>query len=238
MIILHTNDLHGKFGEKQAELVAQMRKEADLYLDSGDCVKSGNIGIPVSPDPVWRLLHLAGCDASVPGNREFHVTASGFRAKIAGAQHPIICANLKWNGKARPPLQGDQIEPLRSHLALGRVTIFGLMVPMVTERMAARHLSAFLNTPPTDVAKRIVEEFRDSCETLILLSHLGFSNDVALAEEVKGIDLILGGHSHDRIEEPERVGETWIFQGGSHGREIGRIELKSGTVKSKLLPLR
>lgn len=238
MVILHTNDLHGKFGEREAELVAQMRKDADFYFDCGDCVKSGNIGIPVGQDPTWHYLHVAGCDASVPGNREFHVNSRGFRAKIAGSMHPILCANLVWNGRARQPLQGDQVTPLPTHVLFGEVAVFGLMVPMVTERMAARHLSSFLNTPPIPAAKQMVEKLRSSCRVLILLSHLGFAKDVALASEVKGIDIILGGHSHDRIDPPERVGDTWICQAGSFGSEVGRIELTRGGLKSRMLPLR
>jgi 2',3'-cyclic-nucleotide 2'-phosphodiesterase (5'-nucleotidase family) len=238
MVILHTNDLHGKFGEREAELVAQMRKDADLYFDCGDCVKSGNIGVPVGQDPTWHYLHLAGCDASVPGNREFHVNSTGFRAKINGAKHPILCANLIWNGRARKSLQGNQDTPLPTHAMFNDVAVFGLMVPMVTERMAARHLSAFLNTAPIAAAKAMVEELRPKCRVLILLSHLGFVKDVALASEVKGIDIILGGHSHDRIDPPERIGDTWICQAGSFGSEIGRLEFGRGNLKSRLLPLR
>ncbi|MCW5946175.1 MAG: metallophosphoesterase [Fimbriimonadales bacterium] len=237
MVILHTNDLHGKFGERQAMLVAEMKKSADFYFDSGDCVKSGNVGIPIGADPVWNWLHLAGCDASVPGNREFHVTTAGFRAKIAGAKHPILCANLVWNGRVRKPLQGDQETPLPESVTFGNVGVFGLMVPMVTERMAAKRLSAFLNLSPIETAKRVVDELRSKCDKIILLSHLGFSNDLALVEKVSGIDIVLGGHSHDRIETPEKVRDTWICQAGSHGKEIGRLELGNSGLKSRLLPL-
>lgn len=187
-----------------------------LYFDSGDVIKSGNLAIPIQADPAWPLLEEAGCDASVPGNRESHVLASAFEAKINGCRHPLLCANLY-------DKEGSRVLPA-SHvfdLAGVKVGVFGLMVPMVTQNMASRFASAYLWTQPVKEAASVATELRAQCDILIALTHIGFSQDVELARANPEIDVILGGHSHTVLSEPVREGTTWICQGGSHGRFIG-----------------
>ena len=60
---------------------------------------------------------------------------------------------------------------------------------------------------------------------VVVLSHLGLSGDKKLAEAVEGIDVIVGGHSHNRMTKAERVGDTLIVQAGAHGSDLGRLDL-------------
>ncbi|MCH8274648.1 MAG: metallophosphoesterase [Armatimonadetes bacterium] len=246
LTVLHTSDLHGGLDEAAAGRLAELAAQADLYFDCGDAVKSGNVAIPFRPDPVWERLARAGCRAGVPGNREFHVSSVGFRKKLYGCGHPELAANLRWNGRARRPLQPHASntefrlrpnDPLPSGMRIGRVGVFGLMVPMVTPRMKARSVSAFLNDPPVEAARACVEELRSGCDLLICLSHIGLKNDRRLATEVAGIDLILGGHSHDALDEPERVGDTWICHCGSHARFAGRYVWDGGLTNAHMIRL-
>ena len=245
MRILHTNDLHGSLTRQMAEKLSEERQE-DFYFDCGDCVQSGNMGVPREREPVWDLLSLAGCTASVPGNREFHITEAGFRAKLAGCKHPVLAANLEWKGEPKKPLierhEGDfrlkDSQPLASGILLGEVGVFGVMVPMVTGRMTARHLSAFVNTSPVDSARKCVERLRECSKAIICLSHVGLKQDISIAETVDGIDLILGGHSHDILEQPVQIRKTFICQTGSHGRYFGLYELDNGKLEATLHPLK
>lgn len=231
--ILHTNDLHGSLDAKRVERLAALRSQADCYFDTGDCIKTGNLGVPLRPEPVWPLLASLNCSASVPGNRESHLLKSTFEAKIAGHAHPILCANLF-------DRSGNLILPESMVLSVGevKVGVFGVMVPMVTERMKSKSLSQFLWTSPIEAALRVSEELRSHCDLLIALTHLGIRQDQALAEADGRIDLILGGHSHTVLTEPLQIGPTWICQGGSHGRYIGRYTWKMGRglIESELLP--
>lgn len=245
MRILHTNDLHGKMTEAKRERLATLRKDADFYFDSGDCIKAGNMAVPLVEDPVWRMLGSLGCTASVPGNREFHITETGFRAKIAGCEHPILVANLRFKADEENRLQPFQQntfalgldQPFASGMVIDDVGVFGVMVPMVTARMSARHVSAFLNDAPVDAARRCVEFLREVTSTVICVSHIGLSNDVEMAATVPGIDLILGGHSHDMVDPPVRVDNTWVVQAGSHGRFAGMYDLSAGNLTVSYEPL-
>ena len=217
LTILHTNDFHGQLDRAKSEFLSVLRASADLYFDSGDCVKTGNLGIPLQPEPVWPLLESLHCDASVPGNRESHLIESAFRAKLNGAAHPILCANMR---------QRDGSRVLPESLILNpkgvRVGVFGVMVPMVTAKMASSFASAYLWDQPISAARAIVSGLASECDLLIALTHIGLSQDRLLAEACPEIDLILGGHSHNVLTEPVAIGKTSICQTGSHGRFVGR----------------
>ncbi len=232
--LLHTNDFHGALTDSGADFIAMLRQQLGaIYFDSGDCVKSGNLGVPLRPEKAWSLLAKAGCAASVPGNRESHVLSAAFDAKLEGHSHPILCANLGRKDGSRP-LPANTI---LTHENI-RIGVFGVMVAMVTPRMATQAASAFLWDPPIESAQKQVQELRAKVDCLVALTHIGFKNDQLLAAACPEIDIILGGHSHTVLEAPLLVGETYICQGGAHGRFIGQYRwAKRGKMEGKLVPL-
>jgi len=220
--ILHTNDMHGSLDERRFEKLLALRKSVDVYFDSGDVIKTGNLGLPMRPEAAWPMLDELSCSASVLGNRETHVLEAAFNAKLAGAKHPILCANLR---------RKDGTRPLPSSLVVEfegiRMGVFGVMVPMVTERMASRVASAFLWDPPIAVADSLIEELRPRVDLLICLSHIGHRQDLELAAKCPSLDIVFGGHSHTVLPHPEKVGNTYVCQGGSHNRFAGVYEWSS-----------
>ncbi len=115
-----------------------------------------------------------------------------------------------------------------------RVGVFGVMVPMVTSAMKTAAASSYLWTQPIEEARKQVAELRNKVDLVIALTHIGHARDRELAEQVPGIDLILGGHSHTVLVEPVLVGTTWIAQTGSHGRHAGVYEVRPGSVRGGL----
>ena len=82
-------------------------------------------------------------------------------------------------------------------------------------------------------AARMVTELRevDQVDLVIALSHSGINGagqgeDADLARKVPGIDVIVSGHTHDKLEAPARVGQTLIVTAGSYGSHLGRLELE------------
>lgn len=207
------------------------RAKSDLYFDTGDAIKTGNLGVPLKPEPVWGLLARAQCDASVIGNRETHILEGVFTAKTAGSSHPVLCANLKRRDGSRP-LAGSLVIERKGV----RVGVLGVSVPMVTERMATQSASAFLWDPPIETASRLCEELRPGVDLLVALTHIGHSQDLKLAAACPTIDAIFGGHSHSVLQQPEKVGTTWICQGGSHARFVGQYEWIDGELRGGLVP--
>jgi 5'-nucleotidase len=219
LTIFHTNDLHGRLDEAMARRVSEWKLDAGdgaLYFDSGDCIKAGNLAIPIRQEPAWGLLRAAGCDAGTLGNRESHPLEAGFRAKLRGAAHPILVANLRKKG-SDPPFPGLMTLE-RNGIKVG---VIGAMVPMVTERMAAARASAYLWDPPIPAIVDHARGLRGEVDCLIAITHIGYAKDRELASACPELDLILGGHSHTLLEQPEQMGETFVCQGGAFGNFIG-----------------
>lgn len=229
MIILHTSDLHGRLTAEGARRLREA--ERDLYIDCGDAVRSGNLAVPLRPEPCWPLLAEAGCDVSTLGNRESHLTEAALQAKLHGVRHPILVANLRRK-------DGSLVFP--SHLVLNaggrRVGLIGAMVPMVTERMTSRHVSAFLWDPPVPAVAELARRLQSEVDLLVAITHIGLEADEELAKEAPELDLILGGHTHVELKAPRIVGRVVIAHTGAYGRYYGRYEWDGGLTGYELVP--
>lgn len=241
--LIHTNDFHHRLDAlgiaRLKEVLANPTAPPTLYVDAGDAVRAGNVGVSPFGEPTLRALTDLGCTAMTLGNREFHVSRPVFIKKISDAGFPVLSANLR----AKVPGGSVPTVPFVVREVGGvRVAVFGLTVPMVTDRMGSRHLSDFLFDDPLSVARKQVADLRARADVVILLSHLGLRTDEKVAESVEGIDLVVGGHSHVALEEPKWVGRTPIVQAGCHGRWYGEVLLTLKScgaldVNGRLVPL-
>src|SRR5699024_12738274 len=85
-----------------------------------------------------------------------------------------------------------------------------------------------INTIPTRRSSdlKYVKELQEKeVDLIVVLSHLGFPQDVKMMEEVKGIDICLSGHTHNRLSKPVQINDTIIIQSGSQSSFIGKIDL-------------
>jgi sulfur-oxidizing protein SoxB len=95
----------------------------------------------------------------------------------------------------------------------------------------------------TERMQEVVDEVRGlGAELVVLLSHNGFDVDKKMAGLVKGIDVVLSGHTHDALPEPVLVGETIIVASGSNGKFVSRVDLdvRDGRMmgfRHKLIPI-
>lgn len=241
LTILHTSDFHGHLDIAKAEKLRIRKKELGaLYFDCGDLIKAGNLALPTKPDSGWSFLETIGVDAVTLGNRETHPLEAPFGMKLSGCKHALV-ANLYRKGQEDAPLSIGSCSILDSlileHAGL-RVGCFGVMVPMVTKRMKTAFASAYLWEDPVSTAKVVASKLRNDCDVLIALTHVGLSVDKRIASECPEIDLILGGHSHDVLEQPLKVGKTFISHTGSHGRLYGEYKWSEGKLRGGLYPLR
>jgi 2',3'-cyclic-nucleotide 2'-phosphodiesterase (5'-nucleotidase family) len=74
--------------------------------------------------------------------------------------------------------------------------------------------------------KKFLPQVKKHADVIIVLSHLGFPEDLKLAYLIGGIDVIVGGHSHTRVEKPRTVGSTIIVQAWEHGKTLGVLDLE------------
>ena len=224
--ILHTNDFHNHLSRRQAEFIRETKRSLTnvLLLDAGDAVSAGNIGVRPGGEPILTLMSDIGYDAMTMGNREFHVADSLLRLKINKAEFPILCANIRWREDRgeQLPVTSSTIAELPDGLKVG---IFGLTVPMVTAKMSARMVSAFLFDDPIEIAQGEIRSLRSKVDVLIALTHIGAREDEHLAGLCPELDLIVGGHSHAVLTAPKLVGEVPVVQAGWFGHYLGHVEL-------------
>lgn len=232
LIIYHTNDLHGRLSSDAAKLIGEiLLSSPGLLFDAGDAVSAGNLGIAPGGEPVLRRMTQLGYTAMAVGNREFHPLPALMRRKLADAGFPVLCSNLEG---------AEEMVLCRRSLSLrtgGRQLAVMAVCPDMLGGFPGRKFLPFSFSAPASAVRREMESLRGRADIFILLSHLGLKQDIALASEIDGLDLIIGGHSHLRLAEGIRVRNTLIVQAGCHAGWLGMAELTDGGWRASLMEL-
>jgi 5'-nucleotidase / UDP-sugar diphosphatase len=263
--ILHTNDMHGAYlptvatWEKEKPMVGgftaldyYVRQERakspnSLLLDAGDLM-TGTLICDMKYEGVYggalmHMMDLIGYQGWVFGNHDFDKGADNLRSMIKLAKFPVYCANFEKMDEAsnQPKLFAD--EPYHIYKINGlRVGVIGLTYYPMAGMVAPEKLDGYNSTNPYSTAMKYVSKIDSITDLIIVLSHLGIEPDRELAKSTKGIDLIVGGHSHTRLDTLERVNGVLIAQTGSNCRNLGRIDLIVAgdsvmAYTSKLIPM-
>jgi 5'-nucleotidase / UDP-sugar diphosphatase len=230
--ILHVNDFHG-FAESYtphgstdplggvswlAAKVATLRAEKPtLLLAAGDMIQGNNWANLSRGESVIELMNLMGFDAMTVGNHEFDFGQEVLKKRVAEAQFPVLGANVEGIDSLRPYVIKE--------VGGVRIAIVGVVTEDAPVFTHPRNVVGLQFRPPAEVLARYVPELRKQADVVIVLSHIGYSVDRQLAEQVQGIDIIIGGHSHTRLEQPSRIGATVIAQAWEHGKALGVIDI-------------
>ena len=212
--ILHTNDHHAhlepvKFGDRllggiarRRTLIEQIRAESKtnqeplLLLDAGDIFQGTLYFNQYLGQADLDFYNALAYDASTIGNHEFDRGQQVLADFIAKAKFPIISANIDiapespLYGKVRPwhvlDIQGEKIG------------MFGLTTPD-TAILASVGDGVKFTDPIAAARKSVLALKQQGINKIVALTHIGFDNDVLLAQKVSDIDIIIGGHSHTSV---------------------------------------
>ncbi|NBC65174.1 MAG: bifunctional metallophosphatase/5'-nucleotidase [Bacteroidetes bacterium] len=249
--ILYTNDTHSRIDPypknarefaglggiaKRSSLINKIRFEEKnvLLLDAGDVFQGTPWFDQYGGKVDFEMMSEMGYDAMAIGNHEFDLGLEGFADAAKSAEFSFLCANYStWNTPMHPFVEHELIKEIDGF----KVGIFGLGIQL--EGIVDPKLHGRVRyRDPVLSAKRSVENFRNfhACDFIICLSHLGYEydgnqiDDVSLAQEVSGIDLIIGGHTHTFLDnhvavENQNGSKTLITQMGHSGIRLGRIDL-------------
>jgi 5'-nucleotidase len=178
-----------------------------------------------------------GYDVATLGNHDFDNGVDGLVRMLPEAGFEFVSANYDVSGSA---LAGRLAPWTVREFGGVRVGIFGLGIAFEKLVLASLHRGVEY-TDPFAAARTSCRELRDQgCALVICLSHLGYSypdpsrpSDLTLAEAVRDIDLVLGGHTHTFLDEADifeqgQTGFTLVNQVGWGGMRLGRIDVTFG----------
>ena len=238
--IFHTNDLHGKINPlaKIARLVdAERKKNPNVFLMSAGDNFSGNpIVDQFAPRglPVLELFNRLGYNLVTPGNHEFDYGEEALAYHWGHAAYKVVCANMK---VVKGPV--PQPPPYVVLNASGgiRIAVLGLIQTGRKSRIPDTHPDRVKGIRFTDPLKKAVafQFLRKKNQVFLALTHIGFDQDVLLAQSLPALDCIIGGHSHTAVVNPVEFNGVLITQAGSNGQYLGRIDitLENGRITSK-----
>lgn len=264
IVIVHTNDFHGrllpfedkKISEKDkvggsayiAALINNIRKEYSgsvLLLDAGDIAQGTPISNIFKGLSVIDVMNHENYDVGTIGNHEFDWGQKALLQIIKNAKFQFITANIIEKDK-NTLLFGLKPYTIREVQGV-KIAIIGVTTtdtPIVTK---PSNVDGLEFQDPAAVVNRYYPIVKSKgAKIIIVLSHLGVDADEAIAKKIRGVDLIVGGHSHTVLKDPKIVNNIAIVQAGNNGKYIGKFVIKydkdankivSCTTKGELIPV-
>ena len=248
LTLLHSNDLHGDFLTEHIDdklvggismlsgYVNQVREQEQntLYVIAGDMFRGSIIDSEYRGVSTIDLMNLLGPDVVAIGNHEADYGLQHLLFLEKCASFPIINANLyiKLNHRRLfTPCYIAQVDGMKI-----------LFIGIITEAILAQTRMDETVGSFVDINEAAVEVGR-ICNTYnavdvdltVLLTHIGHEEDKRLAAQLDpawGVDVIIGGHSHTLLSEPERVNGIPIVQAGTGTDQIGRFDIVVDTARN------
>jgi len=241
--ILHSNDMHGdlfaeSFKDKN-ELIGglallsgyinRVRAEEEnvLYVIAGDMLQGNLVDTEYKGISTIEIMNYLCPDVVALGNHELDYGLQHLLFLEKFANFPIVNANLY--------IKGHNKRLMRPYIVLKKagfeILFTGIITEKITDTLALDPLiGSFvtLEEARAEVGKICNAYKNDDIDLTILLTHIGFESDKELAgllDPEWGVDVIIGGHSHTILDQPERVNNILIAQAGVGTNQIGRFDI-------------
>jgi 2',3'-cyclic-nucleotide 2'-phosphodiesterase (5'-nucleotidase family) len=206
-----------------------------LFMDSGDTFDGSPVAQKTSGLDVIPVLNAMGFDAMTPGNRDFAYGKAKFLEATSQITAPYLSMNLRDEVTGELVFQPYLVKDLPGGM---RVAIVGVTHPLSTsgfvhgEDLAPR--SSYEAFQVADELSRLAASIRAEHhpDLVVAISHFGYLQDLKLASEQKGLDVILGAHTHHNLYEEHLVKDKTgkrdvvVVQAGSHGKFLGKLDLE------------
>src|SRR4051812_20898599 len=240
-------------------LIDRLRSDAgpgrSVLLDGGDLWQGTGLANTMQGADMVEAANLLGIEA-MTGHWEFTYGEKALRANLDRfkgeflAQNVFLTEEAAFNdAKAFDPASGRVFKPaLIKEIGGARIAVIGQAFPYVPIAHPKRFTPDWSFGIRDDELQKVVDALRtnDSVDAVLLLSHNGMDVDLKLASRVRGIDVILGGHTHDAVPQPIAVtnagGTTLVTNAGSSGKFLGVLDLelakgRVSDVRYHLLPV-
>lgn len=236
VLVLHTADGYGYFDDcgcradstgglaKRAWVVDSLRRESDrpiLLVDAGDFTGGESAYGAALGRVMVQAMQLMDYDAFTLGEWDFNQGPTYLRQIVAG--NPIAWVHTNYDVVGLEDLGQETLVVEKGGRRIG---LLGLFNPTILLNGAMRD-SVIVEPDIVASAKRGVAELEgEGVDMIVVLSHLSYKGDRALAQLVPGIDLIVSGHGGKTLNAPEEANPgTWIVASGDLGRFLGTAEV-------------
>ena len=205
-----------------------------LILSAGDN-RSGdpiNDMYEIPAYPMVSLMNIVGFQASTLGNHEFDSGQEGLAKLITMSNFPYLCANIQPAAKT-----GIHVRPWQMFDVGGvRMAIIGVTAlgPMGKPESHPDNMTDIEFSDPLQTIQQY-KYLRNQSDVVLLLSHMGYEDDVKLSAELPWVDLIVGGHSHTQVKGGEMHNGLLITQNVNRLARVTHITLtvENGKVTGK-----
>jgi sulfur-oxidizing protein SoxB len=236
-------------------LVDRLRSDVgngrSLLLDGGDLWQGTGLANTLRGGDMVDAANMLGIEA-MTGHWEFTYGEKALRANLERFKGEFLAQNVflteeaaSSDAKAFDPATGRVFKPSTIREIGGhRVAVVGQAFPHVPIAHPKRFTPDWTFGIREEELQKLVDGHRgaDKVDAVILLSHNGMDVDLKLASRVTGIDVILGGHTHDAVPQPIAVtnpgGVTLVTNAGSNGKFLAVLDLELGKGKVKDLRYR
>ncbi|OAH31502.1 thiosulfohydrolase SoxB [Methylorubrum sp. B1-46] len=234
---------YGRMGglDRIATMLDAIRAERGdkvLFLDGGDTWQNSYTSMLSKGQDMVDCMALLKPDA-MTGHWEFTLGTDRVKEIVDGLGCPFLGQNVRdaeWN---EPAFESTKMFERGG----AKVAVIGQAfpyTPIANPRWMIPNWSFGIREE--DVQASVDKARKEGADLIVLLSHNGFDVDRKLASRVKGIDVVLTGHTHDALPQAVKVGRTLLIASGSHGKFLTRVDLdvRDGAVKgfrSKLIPI-
>ncbi len=172
---------------------------------------------------IYGLMSDAGYEISCFGNHEFDKGPDALARAIGSAEFDFLCTDLAVEGTVLDTLCVPYFIEDYDGLRVGYFSLITEGLPYLSSPGEVA-----LTGSNAETALRAVRELHaQGAELIVALTHIGLEVDVELAREIPGVDIIFGGHSHSYLDEPIRMGSTFIVPGGERGTHLMRLDLET-----------
>jgi sulfur-oxidizing protein SoxB len=234
-----------------ATLVKRIRAERPgrtLMLDGGDTLQGSATALWTDGEDMLQAMNQLGVEV-MASHWEFTLGIErvkqlfgdkGKRGTFAGDFVAQNVMDISWGPPGEPVFHPYVVREVGGV----RLGILGQAFPYTPVSHPHRFVPDLSFGIRDEQMQKYVDELRGSkkVDAVVLLSHNGVAVDLKLASRVRGIDVILGGHTHDGIPRPIKVGQTLVINSGAHGKFLSRLDLdvRNGRVmdhRYKLIPV-
>ena len=242
LTIFFINDQHGQLDNfsKIKHIIDQEKLKTNVITACSGDIFSGNPVVDNYPQkgfPMIDVMNKVGFDISVLGNHEFDYGESILTDRINQANFDWVCANVDMGNSGIPepsPYKTITISDLKVTF-LGLIETNGSDNSTIPSTHPGRVRNITFERPEKIIAQYADVKAQENSDLFIALTHLGYDaggslGDSQIATQYPFFDLIIGGHSHQRIQ--STINDIPIFQSGSYLNYLGKIEL---TIKDKVI---